>query len=281
MAHFGNMISLVPKIILINFLLLLPNFVLAEGFVQLVGIPGLDPNNLSTAGYINALYILSISVAAFLAVVRIILAGVQYMLSDVVTDKGAAKKQIQGALLGLLIVLGAVLILETINPKLTDFTALEEICSPKDSSDPNNPKPGCVFNARGEVGIEFRAERDAACDQSKAGGVCGCNQTYTKNPSIPSGYECIDSSFGTLSKTKEEREVIAEEEQKRIEAGEFKSVVKRFNVSEFEGRSIDEKNEIIDIWYDECEGATLATETGNEIREMTVGSLTEYVCVKP
>lgn len=70
--------------------------------------------------YINLLYKMSISIAALLAVVKIIIAGAKYMLSDIVTTKGEAKKDIRGALLGLLLIIGAVIILNTINPALTD-----------------------------------------------------------------------------------------------------------------------------------------------------------------
>ena len=46
------------------------------------------------------------------------------MLSDIVTSKENAKKEIQGALLGLLVILSAVLILDTINPELKNFSIL-------------------------------------------------------------------------------------------------------------------------------------------------------------
>lgn len=96
------------------------------GFTPLVGIPYVDTtdSNLSLPGYVDALYKAAISIAAFLAVVKIIFAGVKYMLSDVVTSKEDAKKDIRGALIGLLIVIGAVLILNTINPQLKELTAL-------------------------------------------------------------------------------------------------------------------------------------------------------------
>jgi hypothetical protein len=69
--------------------------------------------------YINFLYGMSIAVAALLAVIKIIVAGAKYMLSDVVSNKGEALKDIQGAIIGLLIILSAVIILELINPQLT------------------------------------------------------------------------------------------------------------------------------------------------------------------
>ncbi len=91
----------------------------SRNFIPLVGIPYIEGNKVQTFGdYMNALYFVAISIAAFLVVVRIIFAGVKYMLSDIVTTKEEAKKEIKGALTGLLIVIGAVLILDTINPNL-------------------------------------------------------------------------------------------------------------------------------------------------------------------
>lgn len=107
----------------ITTLLFLPSLVLAQGatYTPLVNIPALGGGNVSTFDdYINALYGLSISVAALLAVIKIIIAGVKWMMTDVVTSKGDAKKDIQGALVGLLVVLAAVLILYVINPQIGD-----------------------------------------------------------------------------------------------------------------------------------------------------------------
>ncbi len=97
----------------------LPILVSAQAvYKPLVGIPGVNPSS-DFDGYINSLYALSISIAALLAVIKIVIAGVKWMTTDVVTSKGDAKKDIQGALIGLLIVLAAVLILTVINPNLT------------------------------------------------------------------------------------------------------------------------------------------------------------------
>jgi len=111
------------KKILILILLLLPVAVLAQGlqYQPLVGVPGVSADsgiNLDT--YINALYALSITIAALLAVIKIIIAGVKWMLSDVVTSKQEAKSDIWGATLGLLIVISAVLIFTQINPQITE-----------------------------------------------------------------------------------------------------------------------------------------------------------------
>ncbi|NCN12029.1 hypothetical protein GW937_01775 [Candidatus Kaiserbacteria bacterium] len=98
----------------------IPSLVYAEKtYKPLVGIPGVNPAS-DFDGYINSLYVLSISIAALLAVIKIVIAGVKWMLTDVVTSKSDAKKDIQGALIGLLIVLSAVLILTIINPNLVN-----------------------------------------------------------------------------------------------------------------------------------------------------------------
>ncbi len=84
---------------------------------RLVDIPGVGDSG-DLGSFINQVYGLSISIAALLAVVKIVIAGVKWMLSDVVTDKTDAKKDIQGALLGLIVIIAAVLIITVINPTI-------------------------------------------------------------------------------------------------------------------------------------------------------------------
>ncbi len=107
---------LIPLLIL----LLLPTLAFAQSN-YLVGIPGLEDTDIDFNKYINAVYAMFIGIAALLAVVKIIIAGVKYMFSDIVTQKSEAKKDIKGALLGLVIVLAAVLILTVINDDLAEF----------------------------------------------------------------------------------------------------------------------------------------------------------------
>lgn len=95
-----------------------------DDFVPLIGIPGLTAGDYTINTYIDALYVLTISLAAFLVVVQLILAGFQYMLTDVVPQKEQAKTSIRNSFLGLGVILGAVLILNTINPQLTQLNAL-------------------------------------------------------------------------------------------------------------------------------------------------------------
>ncbi len=99
----------------------------AEEFKPLVGLPGLQGINSSTSltTYINAVYLLTITLGALIGVIKIAFAGVKYSLSDIVTDKASAKKDIQGVLLGLAILLIPFIVLQQIYPGLTNLEVLK------------------------------------------------------------------------------------------------------------------------------------------------------------
>lgn len=155
-------------------LLLIPVGVFAAEFRALVGIPGIE--NIAADGglnqYINALYRLSISIAALLAVIKIVIAGAKYMLTDIVPAKEEAKKDIQGALIGLLIVIGAIIILNTINTDLANVN----------------------FNLEG---VEFddapvltgRDQRDAECPPDECT-YYPCSETLRALSGLPAGSSC-------------------------------------------------------------------------------------------
>ena len=68
--------------------------------------------------YINQLFQIALGILMVLAVIMIVAAGVQYMTVESFYAKGDAKKKITGALGGLILALGIVVILNTINPRL-------------------------------------------------------------------------------------------------------------------------------------------------------------------
>ena len=74
-------------------------------------------------GMVNDFYILALAVSGILAFGAIVLGAVKYAASvGNSTLQGDAKDQIKQALLGLLLLLGAVIILNTINPDLTTLS---------------------------------------------------------------------------------------------------------------------------------------------------------------
>lgn len=110
----------------------------ADGFVGLVQLPGLDkPNEIDLQSYIDALIRISIIIAALIAVIKLIMAGARYVLSSVVTEKANAKGDIYSALIGLLIIIGAITILREINPNLVGLPVLENAPSFENRPGPN------------------------------------------------------------------------------------------------------------------------------------------------
>lgn len=145
------------------------------GVVRMTGMPFEPAGNTDINQYINALYWFSISIAAVLAVLRLIFAGAQYVLSDIVTNKERAKKDIYTSIIGLLVVLTAVLILQIINPQLTQLNALNldgvnqtaprERSSELDCSAGPNSDPRCCAAAGGSY------------SNTSSGGVCDIGET--------------------------------------------------------------------------------------------------------
>src|SRR3989344_4846812 len=95
-------------------------------YQPLAPLPGLedtfdtDPtkNPCPFGNYLNIIIKLVIGIAAVLAMVMIVMGGIEYMTSDLISSKEAGKDTIRNAILGLLIALSAYLILNTINPQL-------------------------------------------------------------------------------------------------------------------------------------------------------------------
>jgi hypothetical protein len=173
----------------------LPLLTFAQDFVPLVGIPFMEQPEDATAtamlsAYANAFYIAAISLGAVVAVLKIIFAGVKYMLTDIVTDKSQAKTDIKGALLGLILIIGAVLILETISTDITSLRAFNlnalTIVAPEpeqSSADQcpdgqdfvvtnDDPDGHCVHS------IEIADDQDYRDSPGEGQAQCGATQVY-------------------------------------------------------------------------------------------------------
>ena len=107
------------KIYIIIFLIL-PYFTFAGNeHTPLVPIPGVE-GDVTLTGIIQALFTILISLAALLAVLKLIIAGAKYMMSDVVTNKQSAISDIKGAIFGLILVLSTIVILNVINTNIAN-----------------------------------------------------------------------------------------------------------------------------------------------------------------
>lgn len=96
-------------------------------YEPLVNIPGVSSGaDRTLADFLNALFRVLLGVGAILAVVRITIAGLQYMASETsVGSKERAKEAITHSVLGLLLLLIIFLVLQVINPRLTDISFLD------------------------------------------------------------------------------------------------------------------------------------------------------------
>lgn len=98
-----------------------PGFVPLVPDIPFIGGAWYRPDGLGFVGLLQALIGMSVGLAAVLAVVMLAIGGFKYMTTDSAFKLGDAKEQITNAIIGLLIVLTAVLILNTINPQLTSL----------------------------------------------------------------------------------------------------------------------------------------------------------------
>jgi hypothetical protein len=85
----------------------------SDGMHEYVEIPWL-------ADYVIAVYRYSVFIGSIIAITMIMIGGVQYLISRGDSGQiGNAKKRIGNALIGLIIILGTFLVLNSINPELT------------------------------------------------------------------------------------------------------------------------------------------------------------------
>lgn len=99
-----------------------------------VPIPGLQFSRPSTDGgtvaisflaqYVAAIYRYAVQISVFVAIIMVIYGGFRYLIGSGAGDIKRGREIIQDAIIGMLLVLGAYIILFTINPQLVSFTAL-------------------------------------------------------------------------------------------------------------------------------------------------------------
>lgn len=97
----------------------------AGEYTPLVGIPGVPTSGATgLPEFFNRVYLLTISLGVLFGILKIAFAGVKYSTTDVLSSKQSAREDIKGVIIGLLILLGPALVLQTINPKLTNLDIL-------------------------------------------------------------------------------------------------------------------------------------------------------------
>jgi hypothetical protein len=95
----------------------------ASAYETLQAIPGIDKGSTpSLSQYLKQIYLTGVGLAGVLAVLMIVIGGIQYIGSGMSPSaKEDARGKITNAILGLLLALGSWLILHTINPDLVSL----------------------------------------------------------------------------------------------------------------------------------------------------------------
>lgn len=151
-------------------------------YTPLEPLPGQSPK--APANFcdsLNLFFKVFIYLGGMLAVVFLVLGGITYMVSEVVDKRSAARGRIQAAIVGLLILLGAYIILFTVNPKLVT------VCSMLSPSG-----PGFVSQTPGSTSINAPtiAELTKAC---KAASPDNLASVIPAGGSVPVGCRIVPS----------------------------------------------------------------------------------------
>lgn len=131
-----------------------------------------ETNKCPFGNYLNIMIKLIIGFAAVLAMIMIVMGGIEYMTSELVSGKESGKETVTNAILGLLIALGAYMILNTINPALLD-ACLDKLPEAKiiiDDSVPQTPINGmyCTKTAGTNGGYKAGADWKTIAGEAKA-----------------------------------------------------------------------------------------------------------------
>ena len=106
--------------------------------------------------YIPAMFNLAIGLSAIAAVLNIVFGGLMYMSTDAVMKKEDGKKRIQNSVYGLVLVIGAWLILYTVSPNLLKFSLDIEAIQTK--------APAGLGGSLSTPGVPMKPEEIAASD---------------------------------------------------------------------------------------------------------------------
>ena len=116
------------------------------GYTPLERLPGVDYESNNIGGFLQQLFTIGIGVAAFLAVIMIGIGGFEYMGGESITDKKEGRDRIVSAVLGLILILGSVLLLETINPSIISLNIGKVPLNIESAQKLPTPQPDSYFD---------------------------------------------------------------------------------------------------------------------------------------
>ena len=189
-----------------------------EEYQLLSDIPGLGavPTDGDFSLFLNAIYKMAIGIGSGLAVLMIVWVGIQYSMSAVATAKDEMRERLSFIIGGLILLLSAFVLLNFINPRLTDFSnkgdnftrlnfdgvvgflGIDTIDFEADENyllfvpNPEEYPEIWVFQSTGTYGQMFATQEE--CEEAAAIGGETC--TTTANPSLVAP-SVVDPSVNT------------------------------------------------------------------------------------
>ena len=147
-----------------------------QNYCLLAPLPGVGDSSgavdtkMGVGSYVNALIKIAIGLMSVLAVVMIVMGGIQYMTTTSGGEKNAGKERITNALFGLLLALSSYLLLRTINPKLVDLQVGIPATTLVNLSDAEPGQDGLNAGQKAPDGHVGNKVRDTAGDEIVANG---------------------------------------------------------------------------------------------------------------
>lgn len=144
--------------------------------------------------YLNIMIKLIIGISTVLAMVMIVLGGMEYMTSELISSKEAGKEKVRNAILGLLLALGAYLILYTINPTLLNV-CLGDI--PKANIFIDSETIEETIGTSGSIGkkITVNGQTVTACNPSEIRTISFLGKQVQVNQAIVADLQAINTEW--------------------------------------------------------------------------------------
>jgi len=121
----------------------------------------------TAAEFIVYFFNLLVVVGSFIAIVMTIMAGIEWMTADGNPSKvDGAKDKIKNTLLGVAVLIGCYILLDTINPQLKTIKIDNLICTqgigvmPKATSSTDKPKQKCITDTTSNIGYDIETTLD-------------------------------------------------------------------------------------------------------------------------
>ena len=179
-------------------------FLVAHAVTISTAIPGTNANSTSSSpgAFIANFYQFALMIGGILAFGAIVFGGVKYMASaGNPSAQSDGKEWIWGALIGLLLLAGAYLILDVINPQLVNLNlpTLNGIQAINTTSDSAPSGPGACGSGNANSNCTCPSGQTPQAEQVNEGStettdyICGTGNSQAQNPN----YTCSGTTSGT------------------------------------------------------------------------------------